>query len=123
MKDKVIIETMTGSEFKKYIEQKNPNGQIDTLPEVLKALEGMRDDETVKEYIERMTYEAHLSPEDREMILRLKEDIESGNFGLSDEDRQAIDEIKEFLENAEEVSEEDIEEGWQEALENAGLSL
>ena len=60
MKEKVILQTMTGDEFKKYIEQRNPNGEIDTLPEVLKALKGLRDDETIKDYLDRMVYEAHL---------------------------------------------------------------
>lgn len=101
MKDRVILNTMTGEEFKKYIEQRNENGRIDTLPEALRALEGIRDDETIKEYIERMTYEAHLPQEEREMIERLLDEME----------------------NFEEVSEEELEDSWQEALANAGLDI
>lgn len=113
---------MTGEEFKKYIEQRDPNGNIDTMPEVFKALEGMRDDETIKEFIERMTYEAHLSPEDKALVERLKEEIESGEYGVTDEDRQTLDQIKAILDEGE-ITEEEMEEGWQEALRNAGLDI
>ena len=101
MKEKVILQTMTGDEFKKYIEQRNPNGEIDTLPEVLKALKGLRDDETIKDYLDRMVYEAHLPQEEREMI----------------------EQLLAIIENGEEITEEEITEDWQEALRNAGLDI
>lgn len=101
MKEKVILQTMTGDEFKKYIEQRNPNGEIDTLPEVLKALKGLRDDETIKDYLDRMSYEAHLPQEEREMI----------------------EQLLAIIENGEEITEEEIEDDWQEALRNAGLDI
>lgn len=37
---------MTGDEFKQLIEGENPNGTIDTLPEIKRAMEGQSDDGT-----------------------------------------------------------------------------
>lgn len=39
---------MTGDEFKQLIEGNNPNGEVDTIPEMKKVLEGISDDTTVK---------------------------------------------------------------------------
>ena len=61
---KVILDTMTGEEFKKLIEGRDPNGEINTLPEMLDAARGISDVETIKEEVEQqieedagMTYE------------------------------------------------------------------
>ena len=40
---------MTGDEFKKLIEGENPDGQIDTIPEMVRAMQGIKDDETIQE--------------------------------------------------------------------------
>ena len=43
---------MTGDEFLKLIEGRDPNGEIDTLPEMLDAARGISDDETIPEKIQ-----------------------------------------------------------------------
>lgn len=55
---------MTGDEFLQFIEGTNPDGKIDTIPEMMAAAQGISDDETiqheVQEQIEEeagMTYE------------------------------------------------------------------
>lgn len=49
---KVRLDTLTGDEFKKLIEGNNPDGQIDTIPEMLRAAEGISDDgTTIKEEV------------------------------------------------------------------------
>lgn len=40
---------MTGDEFKQLIEGENPNGEIDTIPEALHAMEGFSDDKTIRQ--------------------------------------------------------------------------
>ena len=45
---KVILETMTGEEFKQFIEGYNPDGHIDTVPEMMRAAQGISDDETIQ---------------------------------------------------------------------------
>ena len=43
---------MTGDEFKQLIEGENPNGEIDTIPEQMRAMQGISDDgKTVKDEI------------------------------------------------------------------------
>lgn len=64
---KVILATMTGDEFKQFIEGRNPDGDIDTVPEMMDALQGISDDETVKEEIQSEVAESdveRVSPED-----------------------------------------------------------
>lgn len=39
---------MTGDEFKQLIEGENPNGEIDTIPEMMQAAQGISDDETIQ---------------------------------------------------------------------------
>lgn len=46
---------MTGEDFKKLIEQKDSNGVVDTLKEVLAMFDGIGDNETIAEYIKRTT--------------------------------------------------------------------
>lgn len=45
---KVRLETMTGDQFKQFIEGNNPNGAIDTVPEMMRAAQGISDDETIQ---------------------------------------------------------------------------
>ena len=64
---KVYLDTMTGEEFKQFIEGRNPDGQIDTLPEMLDAAQGISDQETIKEEIQSEVEESdveRVSPED-----------------------------------------------------------
>lgn len=45
---------MTGDEFKKLVEQKDPNELINTIPEILEFLSGIKDNETLEQYIKRI---------------------------------------------------------------------
>lgn len=49
---KVILDTMTGEEFKQFIEGYNPNGQIDTVSEMIRAAQGISDDETIQQDVQ-----------------------------------------------------------------------
>lgn len=51
---KSVIMQMTGDEFKKLVEQKDPNHLIDTIPEILDFLRGIEDGETLEDYIKRV---------------------------------------------------------------------
>ena len=59
---------MTGDEFKQLIEGENPNGEIDTIPEQMRAMQGISDDgKTVKDEIVAQIDETEVervSPED-----------------------------------------------------------
>ena len=58
---------MTGEEFLKLIEGKAPNSAIDTIPELMDAMQGISDDTTVKEEIEDQVEEdtpGRVTPED-----------------------------------------------------------
>lgn len=55
---------MTGDEFLQFMEGRNPDGKIDTLPEMLDAAQGIGDDETIQHEVQDqveeqagMTYE------------------------------------------------------------------
>lgn len=54
---KVRLDTMTGDEFKQFIEGRNPDKRIDTVPEMLDALRGISDDETVQEDVQEQISE------------------------------------------------------------------
>jgi len=54
---KVVLDTMTGDEFKQFVEGKNPDGRIDTLPEMLDAARGISDDTTIKEDVDEQINE------------------------------------------------------------------
>ena len=49
---KVYLDTMTGEEFKQFIEGNNPDGVIDTVPEMMRAAQGISDTTTIKEDVE-----------------------------------------------------------------------
>lgn len=51
---KSVIMQMTGDEFKKLVEQKDPNHLIDTIPEILEFLRGIEDGESLEQYIKRI---------------------------------------------------------------------
>ena len=46
---KVYLDTMTGEEFKQFIEGNNPDGVIDTVPEMMRAAQGISDTETIQQ--------------------------------------------------------------------------
>ena len=46
---KVILDTMTGEEFKQFMEGRNPDGDIDTVPEMMDAMQGISDQETIQQ--------------------------------------------------------------------------
>ena len=55
---------MTGDEFLQFIEGTNPDGKIDTIPEMMSAAQGISDDETIQDDVQEqieeeagMTYE------------------------------------------------------------------
>ena len=52
--------SMTGEEFLRKWEGTNPNGEIDTVPEMMNAMQGIRDDETIQEEINEKTEEAEV---------------------------------------------------------------
>lgn len=54
MSEKRVIMNMTGDEFKKLVEQKDPNELINTIPEILEFLSGIKDNETLEQYIKRI---------------------------------------------------------------------
>ena len=54
---KVKLDTMTGEQFKQFIEGHKPNGEIDTVPEMLGAAKGISDDETIHEHTEHQIEE------------------------------------------------------------------
>lgn len=49
-----VIMNMTGDEFKRLIEQRDPNAVVDTLHEVLAMFEGISDGETIADYLRRL---------------------------------------------------------------------
>lgn len=55
---------MTGEEFKRLIERRDPNDVVDTLQEVLAMFEGIGDGETIAEYIRRVAVTPESMPED-----------------------------------------------------------
>lgn len=50
-KQNVMLETLTGEEFKHLIEQFTQDGRIDTIPELFKLLGDMPEGQTLGEYI------------------------------------------------------------------------
>ena len=49
---KVRLKTMKGEEFVRLIEDFDPNSEVDTIPEVMHALQGISDDETVRDDVQ-----------------------------------------------------------------------
>ena len=59
---------MTGEEFLLLVEGKNPNNEIDTLPELMDAMQGISDDTTVVEEIEEKQEENEAGDDDIDEI-------------------------------------------------------
>lgn len=47
-----ITLNMTGDEFKQLIEGRSPNGEVDTIPEMVDVMKGINDDSTIKDETE-----------------------------------------------------------------------
>ena len=61
---------MTGEEFKKLIEQHNPDGKIDTLPEMMDAMKDMRDNgETIDDVVKQQMEQQAATHDDIDEIL------------------------------------------------------
>lgn len=50
-KKNVMLDTLTGEEFKTLIEQFSQDGKIDTIPELFRLLSDIPEDQTLGEYI------------------------------------------------------------------------
>lgn len=50
-KKNVMLDTLTGEEFKTLIEQFSQDGKIDTVPELFRLLSDIPEDQTLGEYI------------------------------------------------------------------------
>lgn len=61
-KKNVMLDTLTGEEFKTLIEQFSQDGKIDTIPELLAFLSNIPDDMTLEEYIAE--HGGHVATED-----------------------------------------------------------
>ncbi len=60
---------MTGDEFLQLIEGREPNGEVNTIPEMMDAAHGISDDTTIKDEIEDEVQESdveRVTPEDLE---------------------------------------------------------
>ena len=44
---------MTGDEFLQFMEGRDPNGEVNTIPEMMSAMDGISDDETIKDEIQQ----------------------------------------------------------------------
>lgn len=66
---KVRLDTMTGDEFKQFIEGRTPNGRIDTVPELMDAMRGISDEETVKDDVNEQIDDKHANSSDIDEIL------------------------------------------------------
>ena len=71
---------MTGDEFKRLIEYKDPNDVVDTLQEVLAMFEGIGDGETIAEYIRRVA----VTPESMPLDCVGTEQLKPGAVHLDD---------------------------------------
>lgn len=67
---------MTGDEFKQLIEGENPNGEIDTIPEMMQAAQGISDDETIQHDVdERIDVKIEENNEETEVERVSAEDL------------------------------------------------
>ena len=48
---------MTGDEFLQFMEGTNPDGKIDTIPEMMAAAQGISDDETIQDDVQEQIEE------------------------------------------------------------------
>ena len=60
-KQNVMLDTLTGEQFKQLIEQFTQDGKIDTIPELIRVLSDIPEDQTLGEYIAE--HGGHVDPE------------------------------------------------------------
>lgn len=70
---------MTGDEFLKLMEGKEPNEQVNTIPELMDAMQGISDDKTIIEEIEDQQEENEASDADIDSIF--EPDVQTGGSG------------------------------------------
>lgn len=68
-KKNVMLDTMTGEEFKTLIEQFSQDGKIDTVPEIFRLLSDIPEDQTLGEYIRE--HGGQIDPEVLEEIVEV----------------------------------------------------
>lgn len=66
-KKNVMLDTLTGEEFKQLIEQFSKDGKIDTVPELFRLLSDIPEDQTLGEYIKE--HGGQIDPEVLEEIV------------------------------------------------------
>ena len=49
---KVRLDTLTGDQFKKLVETFEPNSEVDTIPELMHAMQGISDNETIRDDVQ-----------------------------------------------------------------------
>ena len=87
---------MTGDEFKKLVEQRDPNELIDTIPEILDFLSGIRQGETLEQYIKRIISSLFILEDDGKTLRIIVPD--------SYEDYDEIDNIEDLPEDTRSTS-------------------
>ena len=71
---------MTGDEFLRLMEGKEPNQEVNTIPELMDAMRGISDDKTVIEEIDEKQEENEASDEDIDEIFDEDADLPGGGF-------------------------------------------
>lgn len=83
--DMKIKMKMTGDEFLKLMEGKEPNEEVNTIPELMDAMRGISDDSTVIDEIEEKQEENEASDNDIDEIFDNEPDQTGGSGGFPDE--------------------------------------
>ena len=83
------LDTLTGDEFKTLIEQFTKDGKINTIPELMRALSDIPEDQTLGEYIR----EHGVDPEALEQAV---DDAIEEKCVMTDADRVTPEELAEF---------------------------
>lgn len=84
-KQNVMLDTLTGEQFKQLIEQFTQDGKIDTLPELFRVLSDIPEDQTLGEYIA----EHGIDPEQLERAVDEaidEKDVMTGNDRVTQEE-------------------------------------
>lgn len=63
MKKNVKLDVLTGEQFKQLIEQKTPDGLLNTIPEVFEKLKDIPDDVDLEDWIRQIAEESGIDPE------------------------------------------------------------
>lgn len=82
---KIRLDKLTGDQFKKLIEGFEPNSEVDTIPEVMHALQGINDDETVQQDVQEQIEGNHADSGDIDEIFGDTADNDGGGAGMGEE--------------------------------------